>query len=235
MDKGRDDLVFEAVLTTALKENIKLEMDTIPSEKELMNTLSFSLKFVKNMKKLIRTMVHKHLLNNLILAARYAASVFFVSISILFSLLLLSEPVRADVQSVVVEWFDKYVNFSTVPTDESAEKNWTLGYLPNGLREMERINLNEITMIIWMNDLGESIHLEYVSKQFGYDFAVDSEYTFHSEISIGDLEGHLFSSTEPGGQSTILWSNESTNFMLSSNLNAEKLTKVAKNVESLDK
>ncbi|MCL2517190.1 MAG: hypothetical protein FWF15_01380 [Oscillospiraceae bacterium] len=107
MDNSKNnDPVFEALFKQAVIDDYTDEIDSIPSNDELVKKYPFTPQFNVRMKKLFARVRRKEILNKVIKFSQRAAVIFLFFTTFLFGLLLINPEVRATVGNVFVEWFE---------------------------------------------------------------------------------------------------------------------------------
>ncbi len=109
---------------------------------------------------------------------------------------------------------------------------WTLGYLPEGYTQTAYYDLpNQVDCFYNCADQELFLHFSYQRVLDGSGWTVDNEHNVRSEVSIHDLSGVLYTSTDTF-PNMLLWhdSEEGYSFFLASRLPTAELVRIAENV-----
>lgn len=226
-----DNQLFDSILTEALKDRSKIYLSNIPSEDELSMQLEFSDGFKDKMSKLMgryRRMADRRKV--FIYTKRFVAGIL-IAAGLGFGVLMLSQPVRAAVQNVIIQWFDKYTQFDFQSDSTEVEfKEYTLGYLPEGFVETDYFTATGYVSIEYEDLNGNDIIFEYSTSE-GLSVGLDNENSTYSIINLNGTEAHLFESNEEGRRSYLLWTHDGYTFTIGSNLSIEEIIKIEENLK----
>lgn len=167
-DKLNEDL-FEAVLQRAFCDYTDEQLTSYPDCEALAKEYPLSKKEKRAFDQATKKQKYKKSLVRVYLSR--AAVIFLCIIALGACVMKTSPTVRAAVKNVIVEWFDKYTNFSFVTTDTGSGdfenvEDVKIGYIPDGY---ELINTDE-----------SSISITYVYSSNNTDFLID---IFENEVS----------------------------------------------------
>lgn len=167
-DKLNEDL-FEAVLQRAFCDYTDEQLTSYPDCEALAKEYPLSKKEKRAFDQATKKQKYKKSLVRVYLSR--AAVIFLCIIALGACVMKTSPTVRAAVKNVIVEWFDKYTNFSFVATDTGSGdfenvEDVKIGYIPDGY---ELINTDE-----------SSISITYVYSSNNTDFLID---IFENEVS----------------------------------------------------
>ena len=220
-----DNQIFDSILTEALKNRSKIYLSNIPSEDELSKELEFSDGFKDKMNKLMESYKRMAARKKVFIYTKKFVACILIVAGLGFGVLMLSQPVRAAIQNVIIQWFDKYTQFDFKSDSTEVEfKEYTLGYLPEEFEEADYFSATGYTGIEYEDLKGNDII-------FDYTIALDNEHSTYSVISLNGSEAHLFESNEEGSRSHLLWEDNGYTFKITALLNAEEIIKIAENIK----
>lgn len=226
-----DEEIFDAILTQALKENNENYLNKLPSENRLSKELEFSDKFNKKMNKLIREYKNRIIKENTFVYGKRIVAGILIIAGLGFGALMLSEPVRATIQNIIIQWFDEYTQFDfQSDTSEVEFKEFTLGYLPEGFEEIDYFLSTGLASIEYEDLQGNDILFEYSIAE-DLSLALDNEHSSYNIISINDSEAHLFESNDDSRRSYLLWIDKGYTFTIGSNIDVDEIIKIAENIK----
>ncbi|MBR6729617.1 MAG: DUF4367 domain-containing protein [Clostridia bacterium] len=212
------DMLLEYAAEAASEELLE---EPLPEE-----TVDFSDKHKKEMEELFRTLETKR-------------TGFFYLRHIAAVLLVCAVLASASVMSVDA-WRNKFLNFFTKVTETHTEIRYNkknpaegsyatdmvrLGYLPEGMRLVEKVERNTNAMLTFAN--GEQSFKLRVSRTTANAF-LDTEAKESKKVDINGAEGFLRITED--GYSTLKWSTETYSYTLSGNLDIDALLKIAEHI-----
>lgn len=225
-----DNQIFDAILTEALKDRAKAYLSTIPPEEELAKRIQLSDDFIRKMDNLRKDYKRKIARKKRLTYAKKIAASILIIAGLGFGALMMSKPVRATVQNIIIQWLDKYTKFEFQSDSKEIEfKEFTLGYLPEGFEETDYFSAAAHVIIEYKDLIGNELIFEY-SLSEGLNIAFDNEYSTHNTIKLNDLDAHLFESDDEDRINYLLWISEGHTFTIGSNLSAEEIIKIAENI-----
>jgi hypothetical protein len=226
-----DNRIFDSILAEALKNRSKIYLSNIPSEDELSKELEFSDGFKDKMNKLMESYKRATARNKVFIYAKRFVACILIAAGLGFGVLMLSQPVRAAIQNVIIQWFDKYTQFDFKSDSTEVEfKEYTLGYLPEGFVEADYFSATGYTSIEYEDLKGNDIIFDYAISE-NITIALDNEHSTYSIINLKGSEAHLFESNEDGRRSHLLWVHDGYTFTIASNLSVEEIIKIAENIK----
>ncbi len=230
--KEIDGSVFEALFRQAIIDDYNEEIDSIPPEEDLVETISFSPEFELRMKKLFAHERRKEFLKKAFNYGRRAAAVFVVAVTILFCMLLFNPEVRAAVKNTVVEWYDKFTSFifQEENSDIDEKKEWQPEYLPAGYRKNSVEKLGRATNIEYTNDLGGAIYFSYRPDGNDTNISADNENHVFENDTIDGHEAYIIKATKDGFENGLIWNLDGYTFNIWSELPIKELIKIAKSI-----
>lgn len=226
-----NDIVFEALFRQAVIDDFNEEINSIQSNEELSKIYSFSTEFETRMKRLLTKVRRKDHFKKIMYYSRKVASIVIIVLGLLFSSLLLNTEVRATVGKVLVEWYEKFTTFSfrdDVVIDEN--KNWILGYIPEGYVQKTYEVLGRIKNIEYVNIQGDKIRFTYVPDNSITNISVDNEnHEIDTFILLGN-KAYSIIATNNEFDNGIIWNMEGYTFDLWSKLPIDELKRVAESI-----
>jgi hypothetical protein len=226
-----DNQIFDSILTEALKNRSKIYLSNIPSEDELSKELEFSDGFKDKMNKLMESYKRMAARKKVFIYTKKFVACILIVAGLGFGVLMLSQPVRAAIQNVIIQWFDKYTQFDFKSDSTEVEfKEYTLGYLPEGFVETDYFSADGYTSVEYRDLKGNDIIFDYAISE-NITIALDNEHSTYSVISLNGSEAHLFESNEEGSRSHLLWEDNGYTFKITALLNAEEIIKIAENIK----
>ena len=149
------------------------------------------------------------------------AAVILLFVSLGFGLVMLfSAPARAAVERWIVEWYETHIVYRYSGESEGILPRYELTGLPEGFSELERIEMYELTDVLYGNENGELISFTYgAMAQGGATVFVPNEDAV-SEVLVGKNQGTLFIPQNPESAKKLFWIDEKAgiHFTLAANL-----------------
>lgn len=232
MNKNQgSDTVFEALFRQAVIDDFNEEIDSIPTNEQLVKIYSFSTDFQIRIKKLLTKDRRRSSLKNAMIYSRKVASVLIIVLGLLFGTLLFNTEVRAAVGKVLVEWYDKFTSF-TFRDDEiiSEKKDWTLNYLPEGYAMKNYEVLGRITNIDFINELVDKIRFSYHPEGSIINISVDNENHKIDRCEILNNEAYCISAVDDEFDNGVIWNMDGHTFDLWGKIPMEELKKIAESI-----
>lgn len=231
--KQIDDHVFEALFRQAVIDSYTEEIDSIPSESELMKTITFSSEFELKMKKLLIHEQCKEIFTKAMKFGKRAAAIFVVATSIFFCTMLLNYEVRAVVKNTIVEWYDKFTSFifHGETSDTYKQKEWRPNYLPEGYHEITIEMLGKQTNIEYFINQGDIIHFSY-KPQGNVNISIDNENHIIKSNTINGYEAYTAEAKKDDFENGVIWNMDEYTFSVWSKEPLEKLIKIAQSVSN---
>ena len=159
------------------------------------------------------------------------ASILLISSVSLLGILALNKDVRAQALSYFEEWFRDHTAIHFVQKDKVQNKEWTIGYIPEGYEYKEAKDLVNQKEIIYENELGEVLFFGYASKQGAYTIGQDNENGALKKIKVGKNEAILYIAKDRGSMNMLMMDTEDYVFTLDGFLPEKELIKIAKSIE----
>lgn len=226
-DKARE-AYYEALVKQAFAELVQNEADSllpndaydiVPSERH-----------VRRMNALFAQQRRKKFMHRAVSAARRSVAAIFITLGIVFALLMLNPQVRAAVVDFVIEVYETFTHFQFTKEDKSIEEAaWYPEWLPVGF-VLDRENKNgEQTRVVFRN--GDTrIYLQYSSSTYSA-FDSDNEardFTSTTKDNVIYQYGQL--SGDPG-TNQVVWEQSGYTFFLTSSIDIDDMLKIAESVK----
>lgn len=227
-----DNIVFDSILTRALIDNSKDYLSKIPSEIELSSKLDFSDEFLNKMNTIIAKLNKEKSKRNMVVYFKKSVAGILIVAGLIFGMLMLSQPVRATIQNVISEWFEKYTRFEFQSDKVEIETTYyKLGYIPMDFTETDYFSFDEITVMEYTNFIDNKIIFEYSPTTDDYSINLDNENSDYKSITLNSFDAYLFESKIEGERNYLLWDNSGYTFKLISELNVDELIKISESVK----
>lgn len=159
------------------------------------------------------------------------ASLFLLLGSGLLGILALNQEARAQALSYFEEWFRDHTAIHFTQKEQVEDKDWTIGYIPEGYEYKETKDLVNQKEIIYENELGEVLFFGYASKQGAYTIGQDNENGALKKIKVGKYEAILYIAKDRGSMNMLMMDTEDYVFTLDGFLPEKELIKIAKSIE----
>lgn len=160
-----------------------------------------------------------------------AAILLFVSLS--FGLVMLfSAPARAAVERWIVEWWQTHIVYRYYGESEEALPRYELTGLPEGFTEFERMEMCDLTNVIYGNENGELISFSYtVMTQGGATVFVPNGDSV-SEVTVGKNQGRLFIPQDPESLTKLTWVDDEAGiqFTIAADLDEPDMVRLAEGI-----
>lgn len=232
MNKDKvNDAFFEALFRQAIIDDFNDEINSIPSNEQLSKLYSFSSEFETKMKKLFAKDSRRDFARTVLLYSKRVASILIIVLGLLFSTLLFNTEVRATVGKVLVEWYEKFTSFTFEDNRVIVEnKEWTLGYLPEGYIQKNYEVLGLVTSIEYRNNQGEKIRFTYVPEGSVTNISVDNENHEISSCSILGNEAFSITAVDDEFDNGVIWNMDGHTFDLWGKIPVNELKKIAESI-----
>ena len=200
--KENNDIVFEALLKQAVKNKIKAEIASLPSEEELRKKYKPSPELEARVNALFAREERNAFLRRVFKYTRRIAAVLVIVTTTLFGWLMLNGEVRATVTRTMVEWFEGFTRYEPRGTNVAPDHREP-GYIPDGFWEEYRQEPSNMLIIQYINEAGSAIMFE--SRVIsGWLFADDETAAFEVR-RINGVDYHIFNAKGPEDDNAIKW------------------------------
>jgi hypothetical protein len=196
---------MDRMMRRALLDAVALDVQRISDP---VSTFEPSARHTRQMRQMLKDPLHWARSRNrgaLRITAQWAAVVLlFVSLGF-GSVMLFSAPARAAVERWVVEWYETHIVYRYSGERKGILPRYELTGLPEGVTELERIEMYELTDVLYGNENGELISFIYGSTaQGGATVFVPNGDTV-TEVMVGRLRGMLFIPQDPESMTKLTW------------------------------
>lgn len=223
-----EDELWEACLKTAVLENSLHEISGYPSEKELRKII-LPEHYDKRMRRLIRNHCRRRDIAQSLRYGKKIASIVILIMGISFAALLSFDEVRAACRHVIVQIYERYVQFDFAAKDSGTADDVECTYLPEGYFLSDSTKNEYEVYLTYTNTPGDTIEL-HVFFQNSRTY-IDNEHHIMSDVPINGNEGKFFDATDPRFDNLLVWHTDQGAFHLSSTLEKDVMIKIAENVK----
>ncbi|MFQ7582123.1 DUF4367 domain-containing protein [Clostridium sp. AM25-23AC] len=223
-----EDEIWESFLKAAVIENSLNEIKDYPSEQEI-NGISLPVHYDLRMRKVIKRYRFR---KNIKISLRYGrkiASIILLILGISFTAMLFSEDVRAACRNVIVNIYEKYIQFDYVSSNSETVEDLECTYLPDGYYLFESKKDEYGLQLKYKN--GSEDTIELFVYFYNSTTHIDNEHYKVSDIQIKENPGKFFESTDAYFMNQITWHTEQGAFRLSSSLEKDIMIKIAENIK----
>ena len=164
--------------------------------------------------------------------AQWAAIILlFISLSFGF-VMLFSSTARAAVERWVAEWYQTHIVYRYSGESKGILPRYELTGLPEGFTELERIEMYELTDVLYGNENGELISLTYGAMAQGGATVFVPNGDAVSEVMVGKNQGTLFIPQNPESTKKLFWIDERAgiHFTLIADMNESDLIGLAESI-----
>jgi len=218
--------IFEALFRQAVIDNFYDQINSFSNDDSNIS-FNFSLNHQLKMTKLFYNEKRKQILHKTNIWIRRLVIIIFVVITILFSSLMFVPEARAIIVSTVIEWFDRYIRFtSNTPTSEKSSLEPS--YIPGGFTEKNRF-IDDIGMQIkYVNN--ENTVIKFSSSVINAQLTLDNEnYDFEYRI-INSSNIYLLKSLDNDKDNIIIWETEDYRYVIESLISIDELIDMAQSL-----
>ena len=228
MTEAEMDRMMRRVLLDAIALDVQRISDPV-------NAFEPSRRHARQMRQMLKDPLHWARSRNwgaLQKTAQWAA-IILLFVSFCFGMVMLfSAPVRAAVERWVVEWYQTHIVYRYSGSVESLPR-YELTRLPDGFAEIERMEEQTFTSVVYGNETDERICLDYeVMTQGGANAIVPNEDVV-VEVQIKNNRGKLYIPQDPESMKTLIWIDEkdSVQFTIIADLNVSDLIELAESLQ----
>jgi hypothetical protein len=224
-----DRIFAEATLRALVIEHHERELDEFENDT---SEIHFSEKHEQRMKRTFFIQHTKRVAVRVWVVTYKAAMAFAIMLAVLSSALLFNGRVMAVVKEVVVEWYEDFTTVRFAEKDKSSESIvWRLGYLPEGFA-IKIDNSDATSSEVWYESVN-GVTLYFSAYPAGdTTTGIDNEHSEYKVVVEDAIEYHIFTSSDSGYPSSVIWKNDGYEFLLNSELDTEILLKIAISVET---
>lgn len=222
-----DDEVFESLLKAAVIQNSLNQIDDYPTSEEL-EKLVISDTCDRKIRKMIKNYWRVQGFTKALKVARKSAAMFAVFLGLSFMVLLSFNEVRAACYNVIIQVYEKYIEFDFSTSYQNSTQTIKLGYIPDGYYKSEDKIMDSGYYVQYKNNADDIIEVFFKDEA---NITLDNEHYEISDIKVNDAEGKLFVSIDPQFPNQLIWHNETGSYRLKSSLREKEMLKIAKNIK----
>ena len=238
-NKKQKESLFDALLVYAVKENAINEINEIPTEEQIKESMSFSEVFESKMQRLIKKHRHKRFLRITYKYSKKVAMLVSIIISLGFGTLMTAEAVQHAVISTVVEWYEDYNGFIFKNTSNNSDKEILEKakiklptYIPDGLELSESEEYEGFKLHLYKNNKGKNLIFNATVVMDKNEMLIDNEYTDYEIIEINGMEVYLFSGIDKNYEySSVLWTEGNIKYEIDSWIGVLEVIRIAKSIK----
>lgn len=200
LNKKQKESLFEALLYYAVKESAIKEINEMPTEEQIKESVHFSATFENKMKKLINKQKYKRLFKSVYVYSKKVAVFVSIIISIGFGTLMTAQAVQKAVINTVVEWYEDHNGFIFENTsNKSAEEILNESkiklptYIPKGFELSESEDYDSFKLYVYKNEEGKNLIFNAIVITDKNETFIDNEHTDYELIEINGSKVYLFS------------------------------------------
>ncbi len=227
-----NDRLFDTVLKAAAEEDFRRGLDSMPAEKELRPEYLPSPALKQKIRQAIKKGNRRAVAQKILKAAKKAAVIAVILISVVMGSLLSVEASRNAIFNSVLEWKADHVDIyfrqkESPPEDTGMYKPQ---YIPEGFVESESKKASSTQRTVYQNENGELITFDQVPLS-SEKTAMDNEHSKYQEITINGQKAYLLEAKTPADKTQILWQTDKTSFKLSSKIDKKELIQMAESMK----
>ncbi|HEX3027638.1 MAG TPA: DUF4367 domain-containing protein [Clostridia bacterium] len=228
-----NDRLFNTVLKAAVDENFWRELDDMPEEKELRPEYLPSPALKQKIRQAVKKGNRRAVLQKIRKAAKRAAVIAVILISVVMGSLLSVEASRNAIFNSVLEWkadhVDIYFRQEEKPQPEGTGI-YKPQYIPEGFVELksEKVGLSYETT--YQNEKEISIIFDQSPLSSGKTM-MDTEHSKYQKITISGQKAYLLEAKTPGDKTQIIWQVDKVSLKLSSKIDKKELILMAESVK----
>lgn len=196
---------------------------------------TFSKRFEKRMRKLIKTQRRSPRMRHFVLTAKRVAAVALVVSALSFSCLMTVKAYRVKFIEIVTEVFDNTINFIITPKHSGGTGkvgDVIFGYLPEDLAEIDRLEMSydQGLTVTYVDPDGKllDIYVEVMSGQSATDISINVEGCAASNIMINGNEATAYTGAD---YAYLMWEDRDCLILITSELPYDETIKVAQNIQ----
>lgn len=223
----------DALLESAVQSHFYSSINAL-DEKDLAGQLFFSERHKKRMGKLFAKQNKYVFPKAIIIWAKRVAVFLLIVTSLIFGTLLLNPEVRAEINRVIIEFFDEYFSIRFPGAILVEPSRWIVTYVPPEYGDQEIIEMGPFQSVRYFNQSGEKISFDATLISDGVTMGIDNENHEKTYIKVQGVEALLLLTDNPGKHNGLLWQREGYFFEIWGFLDQETLIKMAESVQKSD-
>ena len=238
MNEALRESIFEAYLTAALREHMRKEAESAPSDEELRKMFPRDKKDEKRLKEYIRLERKQEKRERgqsapLVFLKR-AAIIAMAVVSLSTAVMLTDTDIRAAVEHAVVEFFDKYAKVNFRYSDDAGDEvdiyKLSIGYIPDGYELIESDEEEPYRDYMYYSDKDDLFLSIGISYSNNTESDVDIEHMDMTEITVNGYNGYMFYNEEMQA-GCLLLGNQVLAISVDVELSKDELIRIAENIK----
>jgi len=224
-------LLLDIMLREAVKADFEAELESLPTEDEILNNYPLSEEHTRKMKALFAWERRKVTTRHLWSYTKVAAIFLCILSTVTFSLLMISPEVRAAVRNAIVRVWEGFTSvvFTDNNTPSKESKDFSPEYIPQGYALLSADEFGDSCIMVYIDEESNMLILEISSTD---SHAVDNENREYYEERHNEVELFIYESVDiERVSSVIVWTQEGFSFSLSGVVPIDALIKVAFSVK----
>lgn len=218
----------------AVREAALLDLEELPDEKELRETITFSKEFEKEMENIFQyakkqekkyIYIGYHIYRKTAVAAIIAIILVSTTISV--------EAFREPIIKIFMEIYDKFSDIifdakDTIKFPEAIETVYKPSWVPEGYELTSEENNRNLYTVIYTNDKGDAIIFDQWIMMEKSKVMINTEGIETEDIFIEEYKGIYY---EQSDLHILIWEGNEYIFEISSNLSKEVIIQIAKEIK----
>lgn len=227
---GREDNndIWESLLKLAAVEYGNRQLEQYPSEEEMQKVILPD-GYDKKMRRWINRYSAKVNIISILKPLRKIAAAACIVLGVGFAILLQFDEVRAACKEVIVQIYEKYIEFNYQSSGGEQLGDLQINYIPTGYYEAERTVRKLMTSVEYRSEDNEQIIITYSLEELVHQ--IDNEHYLVSEESDNEMSLTFFEATENGWDNYLLWQREDGYFSIKASLSKGEMKKIAENIK----
>lgn len=227
---GREDNndIWDSLLKLAAVEYGNRQLEQYPSEEEMQKVILPD-GYDKKMRRWINRYSAKVNIISILKPLRKIAAAACIVLGVGFAILLQFDEVRAACKEVIVQIYEKYIEFNYQSSGGEQLGDLQINYIPTGYYEAERTVRKLMTSVEYRSEDNEQIIITYSLEELVHQ--IDNEHYLVSEESDNEMSLTFFEATENGWDNYLLWQREDGYFSIKASLSKGEMKKIAENIK----
>lgn len=220
--------IWESLLKLAATEYANRELEQYPSEEE-MRKFVLPDEYDKKMRRWLNRYRIKVNVISLLKPLRKIAAAACIALGVGFAILLQFDEVRAACKEVIVQIYEKYIEFNYQSSVGEQMGDLQINYIPIGYYEEKRTVRKLMTSVEYRSEDNEKIIITCSTEELVHQ--IDNEHYLVSEASDNEMNLMFFDATENGWDNYLLWQSERGYFSIKASLSKDEMKKIAENIK----
>lgn len=227
---GREDNndIWESLLKLAAVEYGNRQLEQYPSEEEMQKVILPD-EYDKKMRRWINRYSTKVNIISILKPLRKIAAAACIVLGVGFAILLQFDEVRAACKEVIVQIYERYIEFNYQSSGGEQLGDLQINYTPTGYYEAEKTVRKLMTSVEYRSEDNEQIIITYSLEELVHQ--IDNEHYLVSEESDNEMHLMFFDATETGWDNYLLWQSERGYFSIKASLSKGEMKKIAENIK----